>query len=131
MHCGPFGNIAHGCNSLGATRTSLASGDVVITEAGFGSDLGAEKLFDLRCRVGGLNPEAAVLVKTQYSLTDDAPRLGRPTGFRITVNEVYGSAGAGFVVAKTGDITAMPGLGTVPAAEEMKVHPDGTIEGLS
>ncbi len=290
VHCGPFGNIAHGCNSLVATRTALALGDVVVTEAGFGSDLGAEKFFDIKCRFGGLRPEAAVLVatvrslkmqggapknalgvedlaalerglphldhhvnnvrqfgvpvivainrrlsdtaaelamveayankigakvalcdvwanggaggeelargvlelldggtadfapiydaslpirdkidqivrkvygadgaditpsaarsidylesiglndtpvcmaKTQYSLTDDATRLGRPTGFRITVNEVWGSAGAGFVVAKTGDIMTMPGLGKVPAAEGMRVHPDGSIEGLS
>jgi formate--tetrahydrofolate ligase len=290
VHCGPFGNIAHGCNSLVATKTALALGDVVVTEAGFGSDLGAEKFFDIKCRFGGLNPEAAVIVatvrslkmqggapknalniedlgalerglphlehhvnnvrqfgvpvivainrrltdsaeelrmvedyanrigvkvalsdvwasggeggealargvlellqggtakfapiydaslpirdkidqivrkvygadgaditpsaarsidylesiglhdtpvcmaKTQYSLTDDATRLGRPTGFRITVNEVWGSAGAGFVVAKTGDIMTMPGLGKVPAAEGMRVHPDGTIEGLS
>ena len=290
VHCGPFGNIAHGCNSLVATRAALALGDVVVTEAGFGSDLGAEKFFDIKCRAGGLKPEAAVLVatvrslkmqggapkhslgvedlaalerglphlehhvqnvrqfgvpvmvainrrlsdtpaelamvdayaqrigvpvalcdvwakggeggealargvldllaegtanfapiydvtlpirdkvdqivrkvygadgvdftpsasraidylesiglhdtpvcmaKTQYSLTDDATRLGRPTGFRITVNEVWGSAGAGFVVARTGDIMTMPGLGKVPAAEGMKVHADGTIEGLS
>ena len=290
VHCGPFGNIAHGCNSLVATRTALALGDVVVTEAGFGSDLGAEKFFDIKCRMGGLRPEAAVLVatvrslkmqggapknalgtedlaalerglphlahhvknvrqfgvpvivainrrlsdtaaelamveayaksigvdvalsdvwaeggaggevlargvmslleggtakfapiydsalpirekidqivrkvygadgaditpaaarqidylesiglgdtpvcmaKTQYSLSDDASRLGVPTGFRITVNEVTGSAGAGFVVAKTGDIMTMPGLGKVPAAEGMKVHANGTIEGLS
>jgi formate--tetrahydrofolate ligase len=290
VHCGPFGNIAHGCNSLVATRTALALGDVVVTEAGFGSDLGAEKFFDIKCRIGGLRPKAAVLVatvrslkmqggasknaldtedlaalecglphlehhvlnvrqfgvpvivainrrlsdtaaeldrveayansigvkvalcdvwanggeggealargvlelldsnsasfepiydtarpirekidqivrraygadgaditpsaaraidylesiglghtpvcmaKTQYSLTDDPSRLGRPTGFRITVNEVWGAAGAGFVVAKTGDIMTMPGLGKVPAAEGMKVHPDGRIEGLS
>jgi formate--tetrahydrofolate ligase len=290
VHCGPFGNIAHGCNSLVATRAALALGDVVVTEAGFGSDLGAEKFFDIKCRIGGLAPEAAVLVatvrslkmqggapkhalgvedlaalerglphlehhvlnvrqfgvpvivainrrlsdtpaelamveayagrigakvarcdvwasggaggealargvlelldggtaefrpiydaalpirekidrivrtvygadgaditpaasrsidylesiglhdtpvcmaKTQYSLTDDPTRLGRPSGFRITVNEVWGSAGAGFVVARTGDIMTMPGLSKVPAAEGMKVHPDGTIEGLS
>jgi formate--tetrahydrofolate ligase len=290
VHCGPFGNIAHGCNSLVATRTALALGDVVVTEAGFGSDLGAEKFFDIKCRIGGLRPEAAVIVatvrslkmqggapksalheenpaalerglphlrhhvnnvrqfgvpvivainrrlsdtaaeltmveayansigvkvalcdvwasggaggetlargvlelldsgvadfkpaydtalpirekidqivrkvygadgaditpaasrsidylesiglgntpvcmaKTQYSLTDDASKLGTPTGFRITVNEVWGSAGAGFVVAKTGDIMTMPGLGKVPAAEGMRVYPNGTIEGLS
>ncbi len=290
VHAGPFGNIAHGCNSLVATRTALALGDVVVTEAGFGSDLGAEKFFDIKCRVGGLNPEAAVLVatvrslkmqggapknaldhedlgalerglehldhhitnvqqfgvpvvvainvrltdtdaeltmvadqasragvpvalcnvwaeggaggealarevlalldgktanfrplydaslpirekietiakhvygadgvdiapsaaraieylesigmhdtpvcmaKTQYSLTDDATKLGRPRGFRITVNEVYGSAGAGFVVAKAGDIMTMPGLGKEPAAEKMRLRADGTIEGLS
>ncbi len=290
VHAGPFANIAHGCNSLVATRTALALGDVVITEAGFGSDLGAEKFFDIKCRMGGLNPEVGVLVatirslkmhggapknaldkedlgalerglpnldhhianvaqfgvpvvvainrrlsdtpaeidlitahveklgvpvalcdvwasggeggealahivqqlldgrtahfkpiydtalpikakietisrkvygadgvdytpaasraidylesigmadtpvcmaKTQYSLTDDASKLGRPTGFRITVNEVWGSAGAGFVVAKTGDIMTMPGLPKVPAAEGMRVRPDGVIEGLS
>ena len=290
LHAGPFGNIAHGCNSILATRAGLALGDVVITEAGFGSDLGAEKFFDIKCRVGGLNPEAAVLVatvrslkmqggadkralavgdlpalerglphlehhirsvrqfgvpvvvainrfttdteaelamvhdyavrlgvnvvlcevwekggaggealarevmalldgrtahyapiydvmqpvrekietivtrvyggdgvdyspaasraidhleslglqhtpvcmaKTQYSLTDDPARLGKPTGFRITVTDVYGSAGAGFVVAKTGDIMTMPGLPKVPAAEGMALKPDGKIVGLS
>ena len=290
LHAGPFGNIAHGCNSILATRAGLALADVVVTEAGFGSDLGAEKFFDIKCRVGGLNPEAAVLVatvrslkmqggadkrslgvgnlpalerglphlehhiknvrqfgvpvvvainqfladtgpelemvhdyvarlganvvlcevwekggaggealgrevlallegrtakyapiydvtqpvrdkietivqrvyggegvdytpaasraidnlesmglhhtpicmaKTQYSLTDDPARLGRPTGFRITVSEVYGSAGAGFVVAKTGDIMTMPGLPKVPAAEAMAVRANGEIVGLS
>jgi formate--tetrahydrofolate ligase len=290
LHAGPFGNIAHGCNSLLATRAGLALADVVVTEAGFGSDLGAEKFFDIKCRVGGLNPEAAVLVatvrslkmqggadkralavddlaalerglphlahhitnvqqfgvpvvvainrfladseaeltmvhdyaarlgvkvvlcevwekggaggedlarevlalldgrtahyaplydvtqpvrakietivqrvyggdgvdytpaaaraidhlesiglhqtpvcmaKTQYSLTDDPSRLGTPSGFRITVTEVYGSAGAGFVVAKTGDIMTMPGLPRMPAAEGMAVTPSGEIVGLS
>jgi formate--tetrahydrofolate ligase len=290
VHAGPFGNIAHGCNSILATRAGLALGDVVVTEAGFGSDLGAEKFFDIKCRVGGLTPEAAVLVatvrslkmqggadkralakedlpalerglphlkhhignvrqfgvpvvvainrfmadteaelkmvndyaaklgvkvvlcevwekggaggerlakevlalldgktakyapiydvhqpvktkietivkqvyggdgvdyspaadraienlegmglqhtpvcmaKTQYSLTDDPARLGKPTNFRITINEVYGSAGAGFVVCKTGDIMTMPGLPKVPAAEGMAVKPNGEIVGLS
>ena len=290
IHAGPFGNIAHGCNSLVATRSALAVGEIVVTEAGFGSDLGAEKFFDIKCRAGGLRPEAAVLVatvrslkmqgglpknaleqedlgalerglphlahhianvrqfgvpvvvavnrrltdtdaevamvmdyaakhgtpvtmcevwakggeggealahevlrllaegtadfkplyetsltireklntiatrvygadgvditasaqrsidylesigmdstpvciaKTQYSLTDDARRLGTPKGFRLTVNEVYGSAGAGFVVAKCGDIMTMPGLTKKPAAEGMRLAPDGRIEGLS
>ena len=290
VHCGPFGNIAHGCNSILATRSALALGDVVVTEAGFGSDLGAEKFFDIKCRFGGLNPEAAVLVatirslkmqggmnkkelttenldalkrglphlkhhlenvrqygvpvviainhilsdtpaetkmveeyaaslgvpvvftdvwakggeggealarqvlemlktggakyaplydakkpirekietivkkvyggdgvdyapaaeraidylesigmgetpvciaKTQYSLTDDATKLNKPTGFRITINEVYGSAGAGFVVAKAGDIMTMPGLPKVPAAEGMSIDEKGVIVGLS
>jgi formate--tetrahydrofolate ligase len=290
IHAGPFGNIAHGCNSLVATRAALAMGEIVVTEAGFGSDLGAEKFFDIKCRFGGLRPEAAVLVatvrslkmqgglpknaldtedlgalergmphlahhianvrqfgvpvvvavnrrtsdtaaevkmvmdfaqtmgvpvamcdvwaqggaggemlanevlrlladgtanfkplydtalpireklntiaksvygadgvdiapsaqksidylesiglggtpvciaKTQYSLTDDASRLGVPRGFRLTVNEVYGSAGAGFVVAKCGDIMTMPGLSKKPAAEGMRVTADGKIEGLS
>ena len=290
VHAGPFGNIAHGCNSLVATRSALALGDIVITEAGFGSDLGAEKFFDIKCRMGNLKPEAAVLVatvrslkmqggahkkslatenldalalglphlahhvtsvqqfgvpvvvalnrilhdtdselqmvadyaamlgvkvvltevwekggaggeelarevlailaeekaafaplydaelpirdkieaivrkvyggdgvdyspaadraidyltsiglggtpvciaKTQYSLTDNATRLGRPTGFRIQINEVYGSAGAGFVVAKAGDIMTMPGLPKVPAAEGMSLAPNGNVIGLS
>jgi len=289
LHAGPFGNIAHGCNSIIATKTGLALADVVLTEAGFGSDLGAEKFFDIKCRFGTLNPEVAVLVatvralkmnggankkdlstenlgalekglpnlqrhienvkqfgvpvivavnrftsdtdgelamvadyaskqgvcasvndvwakggaggedlarevlsaldrggskykplydtalpirdkidtivrkvyggdgadysakaartieylesiglgntpvcmaKTQYSFTDDPTRLGRPTGFRITINEVYPSAGAGFVVAQAGDIMTMPGLPKEPAAEHMAVKPDGSIVGL-
>jgi formate--tetrahydrofolate ligase len=289
VHAGPFGNIAHGCNSVLATRAALGLADIVVTEAGFGSDLGAEKFFDIKCRAGGLNPEAAVLVatvralklnggaartelahenltalrhglanlerhienvrqfgvpvvvalnrfvsdseaeltlvadaaaahgarvsltevwekggeggidlanevlsmlkegnsrfapiysleasipekietivrkvyggegadftpkalrtidylksigmgatpvcmaKTQYSLTDDASRLGRPTGFRITVNEIFPSAGAGFVVAQAGDIMTMPGLPRSPAAERMRVNGNGAIEGL-
>ncbi len=290
VHAGPFGNIAHGCNSLVATRTALALGDVVVTEAGFGSDLGAEKFFDIVCRTGGLNPEAAVLVatvrslkmqggalkseldvedldalerglphldhhvgnvrqfgvpvvvalnrrstdtqdeldrvlaycaerdvrvaftdvfarggeggeelarevlalldarghefrplydtaqpirekieaivqrvyggdgvdftfgaerqiawleangmahtpvcmaKTQYSLTDNPERLGRPRGFRITVTDVSGSAGAGFVVARCGDIMTMPGLPKSPAAGLITMDRDGVVDGLS
>ena len=68
VHCGPFGNIAHGCNSILATKAGLALADVVVTEAGFGSDLGAEKFFDIKCRMGGLNPEAAVIVATVRSM---------------------------------------------------------------
>ena len=290
VHAGPFGNIAHGCNSILATRAALAVGDVVVTEAGFGSDLGAEKFFDIKCRFGDLRPEAAVVVatiralkmnggavktelakedlgalerglpnllhhianvrqfgmplvvainrfgtdtdaelemvraaaekagarvalcdvfakggaggealarevlailaegkakfapvydaalpikekidaivkkvyggdgadysakadraikylesiglgntpvcmaKTQYSLSDDASKLGRPTGFRITVNDVYPVAGAGFVVAQCGEIMTMPGLSKSPAAERMSLLPDGSIVGLS
>ena len=286
VHAGPFANIAHGCNSLVATRAALALGDIVVTEAGFGSDLGAEKFFDIKSRFGGLQPEAAVLVatvrslkyhggarrseltapdlgalerglehlerhldnirqfgvpavialnhqvadtdeevqrvfdeaarlgapiatsdvwarggeggeelarallavlarkgaefrplypadlpirekiemivrkvyggdgadfspkaarsieylesvglgetpvcmaKTQFSLTDDASRLGRPRDFRITVNEVYPAAGAGFVVAQCGDIMTMPGLSKEPAARRMSLRPDGTV----
>ena len=289
IHAGPFGNIAHGCNSIIATKTGLALADLVLTEAGFGSDLGGEKFFDIKCRFGGLNPEVAVLVatvralklnggankkelagenlgalekglpnlarhienvaqfgvpvivavnrftadtdrelamvmdyarkqgarvtmnevwekggaggedlareilealekragkykplydvnlpikqkvdiivrkvyggegadyapkaeraieylesiglgntpinmaKTQYSLTDDATRLGRPTGFRITVNEVYPAAGAGFVVVQAGDIMTMPGLPKEPAAEKIAIQKDGSIVGL-
>ena len=289
VHCGPFGNIAHGCNSIVATRLGLSLGDIVLTEAGFGADLGAEKFFDIKARFGKLNPEAAVVVatvralkmnggvkkdalgkedvaalkrgivnleahvrnvkkfgvpvvvalnrftsdtdaelatvldtarswgaraalsevwakggeggeavareilavldekkaafkpiydsarpikekietiareiygaagvdyaaaaekniaqceamgltqtpiciaKTQYSFSDDPAKLGRPTGFRITIRDVYPSAGAGFVVALAGDIMTMPGLPKVPAAESIRVLPDGTIEGL-
>ena len=68
VHCGPFANIAHGCNSLMATRSALALGDVVVTEAGFGSDLGAEKFFDIKARAGGLQPAAAVIVATVRAL---------------------------------------------------------------
>src|SRR5215210_7082828 len=68
VHCGPFGNIAHGCNSIVATRLGLSLGELVLTEAGFGADLGAEKFFDIKCRFGGLNPEAAVIVATVRSL---------------------------------------------------------------
>ena len=289
VHAGPFGNIAHGCNSLVATKLGLALGEVVLTEAGFGADLGAEKFFDIKCRFGGLNPEAAVIVatvralkmhggvkkddlgkpdvaalqrgmvnleahvnnvqkfgvpaivalnrftsdsedeicavldaakgwgaraalsdvwakggeggeavarevlatldekkgrfkpiydaalpikekigaiareiygadgvdytavaekniaqletmglgktpvcmaKTQYSFSDDAAKLGRPKGFRITIRDAYPSAGAGFVVALAGEIMTMPGLSKTPSAEAIRVHPDGTIEGL-
>ena len=68
VHGGPFGNIAHGCNSLIATRLALGLADIVLTEAGFGADLGAEKFFDIKCRFGGLNPEAAVVVATVRAL---------------------------------------------------------------
>ena len=82
VHGGPFGNIAHGCNSLAATRLGLGLADIVMTEAGFGADLGAEKFFDIKCRAGGLNPEACVVVATVRALKmhggvkKDA--LGRP-----------------------------------------------------
>src|SRR2546426_2455986 len=68
IHCGPFGNIAHGCNSVVATKLALALCDVVLTEAGFGADLGAEKFFDIKCRMAGLNPEAAIVVATVRAL---------------------------------------------------------------
>lgn len=68
IHGGPFANIAHGCNSLIATKTSLSLADYVVTEAGFGADLGAEKFFDIKCRVGGLEPDAVVLVATIKAL---------------------------------------------------------------
>jgi len=68
VHCGPFGNIAHGCNSVAATQLGLALSDIVLTEAGFGADLGAEKFFDIKCRFTGLKPEAAIIVATVRAL---------------------------------------------------------------
>lgn len=289
VHGGPFANIAHGCNSVRATRTALKLADIVVTEAGFGADLGAEKFMDIKCRMAGLKPDAVVLVatvralkynggvpktelqqenlealekgivnlekhienlqkygvpvvvtlnsftsdtereyefvkkfceergcefalsevwakggaggeelakkvistletkeshfapiypddmslkdkiatvareiygadgvtyapaaeralkritemgfgnvpvcmaKTQYSLSDDQTKLGRPTGFTINVRDAYVSAGAGFVVVLTGAIMTMPGLPKVPAAEEIDVTDDGVITGL-
>jgi len=289
MHGGPFANIAHGCNSIKATKLALKLADYVITEAGFGADLGAEKFFDIKCRLAGFRPDAAVLVatvralkynggvpkeklaaedlealrrgfpnlekhvenlgkfgvpvlvaintfdtdspaeleyirdkcrdlgvesslsqvyskgseggrelaeklldlldnvpsrfrflydlkapvkekietiareiygarsvtfssaaertirklsemklddlpvcmaKTQYSLSDDPKMLGRPENFDINVREIRVSAGAGFIVALTGDIMTMPGLPKVPAAEQIDIHEDGSITGL-
>jgi formate--tetrahydrofolate ligase len=89
----------------------------------------AEKAI-VQCESMGLGQTPVCMAKTQYSFSDDPSRLGRPTGFRITIRDVYASAGAGFVVALAGDIMTMPGLAKVPAAEAMKVHPDGTIDGL-
>ena len=88
VHAGPFGNIAHGCNSILATKTALALSDIVVTEAGFGSDLGGEKFFDIKCRIGGLKPEAAVLVATVRALKlnggseQERAQAGRPRGTR-------------------------------------------------
>ena len=289
VHGGPFANIAHGCNSVEATTTAMRLADYVVTEAGFGADLGAEKFLDIKCRATGLAPSAVVLVatvralkynggvakdalteenlaaleagmpnllrhvsnikdvwglpvvvainafptdtpaelalveqrcnelgvnvalsevwakggeggralaeevlrlcdepsdfryayeldeplakkiediatrvyhadgvdfapkatrmmrqleeqgfgglpicmaKTQYSFSDDPKRLGAPEGFRITVRDLRLNAGAGFVVALTGDIMTMPGLPRVPAAEKIDVTPDGRITGL-
>ncbi len=291
IHGGPFANIAHGCNSVRATKLAMKLGDYAITEAGFGADLGAEKFFDIKCRAAGLKPSCAVLVatvralkynggvakeqlhienidalekgicnlcahidnlkkynlpivvainkraddsdreiaivekvcedkgvdfalsevfakggdggielarkvvkacekdsdfsplydsdigikekiekiaveiygasgvnydpsaekeiskiesldekykrmpvciaKTQYSLSDDPKKLGRPSGFRLNVREVKLSAGAGFVVVLTGSILTMPGLSKNPAAYVIDVTDDGTITGLS
>ena len=289
VHGGPFANIAHGCNSVEATTTALKLADYVVTEAGFGADLGAEKFLDIKCRYAGLKPSAVVLVatvralkynggvakadlgaenlealeagmpnllqhvsnirdvwglpvvvainafptdtaaelalverkcnelgvnvalsevwakggeggralaeevvrlceqpsdfrfaydvddtivdklnaiatkvyhadgvdftsaaakqlkqleeqgfgnlpicvaKTQYSFSDDQTKLGAPRGFRITVRNLKVSAGAGFIVALTGDIMTMPGLPKVPAAEKIDVTSDGRIVGL-
>ncbi len=290
VHGGPFANIAHGCNSVTATKLALKLGDYAITEAGFGADLGAEKFLDIKCRMAGLTPSAVVMVatvralkmhgglpktelgtenlealekgipnllkhvsnikdvyklpcvvavnrfptntdneiefiiakckelgvnvvlsdvwakggeggvelarevvrlcneekgdftfsyessltieekinaivtkiyggdgviftpnakkqivtltelgfgdcpvcmaKTQYSFSDDATKLGAPTGFKVTVRNIKISAGAGFIVALTGDIMTMPGLPKSPAAERIDVDNNGVITGL-
>jgi len=289
IHGGPFANIAHGCNSVIATKMGMKLADYMVTEAGFGADLGAEKFIDIKCRMSGLKPNAVILVatikalkynggvakadltaenlealgkglpnllkhienittvynlpavvainkfptdtdaelelvrtkcrelgvnvalsdvwanggaggeelanevirlcegdstmqfvydakatiknkietiaskvygadgvdytpkalkeiknlesigldklpicmaKNQYSLTDDAKKLGRPTGFRVTIRDVSASAGAGFLVALTGDIMKMPGLPKVPSAEKIDVDASGVISGL-
>lgn len=289
VHGGPFANIAHGCNSVRATKTALKLADYVVTEAGFGADLGAEKFLDIKCQMAGLKPDAVVLVatvralkynggvpktelskenidalkagivnlekhienihkygvpvivtlnqfitdtpaelkfveefckergcefalskvwekggeggielankvietletkeshykplyssdlsikekietiskeiygagtvtydvaaakaidrleelgfgnlpvcmaKNQYSLSDDATKLGRPRDFNINIREVYVSAGAGFVVAITGTVMTMPGLPKVPAAERIDINDEGVITGL-
>ena len=276
VHGGPFANIAHGCNSVIATKMAMKLGDYAITEAGFGADLGAEKFLDIKCRMAGLTPDAVVIVatvralkynggvpkadlntenlealekglpnllkhvsniknvyklpcvvainafptdtkaeldlveqkckelgvnvalsevwakggegepndftfayeldgsiedklnqivqkvyggkgvvltadaqkqaqqleaqgfgncpicvaKTQYSLTDDQTKLGAPTDFEVTVRNLKISAGAGFIVALTGEIMTMPGLPKVPAAERIDVDETGKISGL-
>ena len=88
VHGGPFGNIAHGCNSIVATRLGLGLADIVLTEAGFGADLGAEKFFDIKCRFGGLNPEAAIVVATVRALKMNGgvkkEDLGRPDVAALT-----------------------------------------------
>jgi formate--tetrahydrofolate ligase len=83
-----------------------------------------------QCETMGLGATPVCIAKTQYSFSDDPAKLGRPTGYRLTIRDVYPSAGAGFVVALAGDIMTMPGLPKVPAAESIRVLPDGTIEGL-
>ena len=83
-----------------------------------------------QCEAMGLGATPVCIAKTQYSFSDDPTKLGRPTGFRITIRDVYPSAGAGFVVALAGDIMTMPGLSKTPAAEAIRVHSDGRIEGL-
>ncbi|MBQ8228482.1 MAG: formate--tetrahydrofolate ligase [Clostridia bacterium] len=289
VHGGPFANIAHGCNSVTATKLAMKLGDYAVTEAGFGADLGAEKFLDIKCRYAGLNPSAVVIVatvralkmhggvaktelgtenlealekgipnllrhvsniknvyklpsvvavnrfptdtdaeinliiekckelgvnvvlsnvwaeggnggvelaeevvrlceqdndfsfcydldlsieekidtiikriyggdgvaflpkvkkqiqqltdlgydklpvcmaKTQYSFSDDPAKMGAPEGFTVTVKNIKVSAGAGFIVALTGDIMTMPGLPKVPAAEKIDVDENGTISGL-
>lgn len=83
-----------------------------------------------QCESMGLGNTPICIAKTQYSFSDDPTRLGRPSGFRITIRDVYPSAGAGFVVALAGEIMTMPGLSKTPSAEAIRVHADGRIEGL-
>jgi formate--tetrahydrofolate ligase len=83
-----------------------------------------------QCEAMGLAETPVCMAKTQYSFSDDATKLGRPSGFRLTIRDAYPSAGAGFVVALAGEIMTMPGLSKTPSAEAIRVHPDGTIEGL-
>jgi len=78
----------------------------------------------------GLGETPVCIAKTQYSFSDNAALLGAPRGFRITIRDIYPSAGAGFIVALAGDIMTMPGLSKAPAAERIRLHSDGTIEGL-
>ena len=83
-----------------------------------------------QCEAMGLGATPVCIAKTQYSFSDDPTKLGRPTGFRITIRDVYPSAGAGSWVALAGDIMTTPGLSKTPAAEAIRVHSDGRIEGL-
>jgi formate--tetrahydrofolate ligase len=83
-----------------------------------------------QCEAMGLADTPVCIAKTQYSFSDDPTKLGRPSGFRITIRDVTPSAGAGFVVALAGEIMTMPGLSRTPAAEAIRVHSDGRIEGL-
>ncbi len=89
----------------------------------------AERALELLPKLG-LGETPVCMAKTQYSFSDDATQLGAPTGFTLHVRDILPSAGAGFVVALAGDILTMPGLGKSPAAERIRIHPDGTIEGL-
>ena len=108
--------------------------DIIVRQiyGGDGADYSpeADRAIDVSRSRSGLANTPICMAKTQYSLTDDATRLGRPRGFRITVNEVRPSAGAGFVVAQCGDIMTMPGLPKEPAAERMARLPSGEIVGL-
>jgi formate--tetrahydrofolate ligase len=83
-----------------------------------------------QCEAMGLGETPVCIAKTQMSFSDDPSKLGRPTGFRLTIRDVTPSAGAGFVVALAGDIMTMPGLARTPAAEAIRVNSDGSIEGL-
>ncbi len=83
-----------------------------------------------QCDEMGMGQTPVCMAKTQYSFSDDPTKLGRPQGFKVSVRDVYASAGAGFVVALAGDVMTMPGLSKTPSAEAIRVHSDGRIEGL-
>jgi len=83
-----------------------------------------------QCEAMGLGGTPVCMAKTQYSFSDDPTKLGRPTGFRLTIRDGYAAAGAGFVVALAGEVMTMAGLAKAPAAENIRVHADGRIEGL-
>jgi formate--tetrahydrofolate ligase len=83
-----------------------------------------------QCEEMGMGQTPVCMAKTQYSFSDDPTKLGRPSGYKLAVRDVYPSAGAGFVVALAGEIMTMPGLSKTPSAENIRVHPDGRIEGL-
>jgi formate--tetrahydrofolate ligase len=89
----------------------------------------AERALELLPKLG-LGETPVCMAKTQYSFSDDPTQLGAPSGFTLHVRDILPSAGAGFIVALAGDIMTMPGLGKAPAAERIRLHPDGTIEGL-
>src|SRR5204863_244269 len=157
VHCGPFANIAHGNNSLVADRVALKLGDYVVTESGFGSDMGMEKFFDIVCRAGGLKPNAVVLVATvkalkhhagdpdggakaieigaanlarHLSLSHEPSLTNAPTGFTVTVRDLRAYTGAGWIVALCGDMQTMPGYGANPAAVNVDIDEDGRTVGL-
>ena len=116
VHGGPFANIAHGCNSVIATKMALSLADYVVTEAGFSADLAAVKFFNIKCRKAGLIPAAAALVVSVRAL--------KP------IREVRLSNGAEYVVAICGDVMTMPGLPRHPAEADIRLDGDGQVVGL-
>ena len=144
IHGGPFANIAQGTNSIIATKTGLSLSDIVVTEAGFASELGAEKFFNIKSRFGNLRTDAVVIVATIRALKyhggaklsslqkEDLEFLkkGRPRGFTVKIREIELSSGAGFIVPIAGTIMRMPGLPNNPSAENIDIDKNGLITGL-
>jgi len=142
VHCGPFANIAHGNNSVVADRVALKLADYVVTESGFGSDMGMEYGADgvflqpaARAKIqlfnkAGLDALPICMAKTHLSLSHD-PSLGNaPTGFTVGVRDLRAYTGAGWIVALCGDMQTMPGLGRNPAAFEVDIDDHGETVGL-